>query len=92
MLQHENEQTVMVKIFICFTQGRPQMIATYALCGFSNIGTIGIEMGMLGGLCPGKKGLLSTMALRALVAGSITCFLTACVAGNAVLFFLLVSL
>lgn len=63
-------------------KGRPQMIATYALCGFSNISSIGIQLGMIGGLCPKRKSLLSAIALRALIAGSITCFMTACIAGK----------
>lgn len=57
------------------------MIATYALCGFSNFGSIGIELGVLGTMAPNRKTLLSNLAFRALIAGSITCFLTACLAG-----------
>uniref|UniRef100_A0A914XAR9 Concentrative nucleoside transporter C-terminal domain-containing protein n=1 Tax=Plectus sambesii TaxID=2011161 RepID=A0A914XAR9_9BILA len=59
---------------------RAQMIATYALCGFSNFSSIGIQLGILGGMAPGKKSILSKIALRALVAGSISCFMTACIA------------
>uniref|UniRef100_A0A1I7ZQT4 Sodium/nucleoside cotransporter n=1 Tax=Steinernema glaseri TaxID=37863 RepID=A0A1I7ZQT4_9BILA len=60
---------------------RAQMIATYALCGFSNISSIGIQLGVLGGMAPKRKALLARIAPRALVAGSISCFITACVAG-----------
>ncbi|VDD91246.1 unnamed protein product [Enterobius vermicularis] len=61
---------------------RGQMIATYALCGFSNFSSIGIQLGVLGGMAPSKKPLLSKIALRALLAGCISCFWTASLAGN----------
>jgi hypothetical protein len=57
------------------------MIATYALCGFSNFTSIGIQLGILGGMAPNRKRLLSRLALRALLAGSISCFMTASLAG-----------
>lgn len=57
------------------------MIATYALCGFSNIGSVGIQLGQLAAMAPSKKHILAKVALRALVAGSFACFMTACVAG-----------
>ncbi|CAN7996011.1 unnamed protein product, partial [Ixodes pacificus] len=60
---------------------RSVIIATYALCGFSNLGSVGIMLGSLGSLCPGRKGDLAKMSIRALCAGSGSCFLTACVAG-----------
>ncbi|TMS35220.1 hypothetical protein L596_002669 [Steinernema carpocapsae] len=60
---------------------RAQMIATYALCGFSNFSSIGIQLGVLGGMAPKRKALLSRLAPRALLSGCISCFLTACVAG-----------
>uniref|UniRef100_A0A0N5AZ92 Sodium/nucleoside cotransporter n=1 Tax=Syphacia muris TaxID=451379 RepID=A0A0N5AZ92_9BILA len=61
---------------------RSQMIATYALCGFSNFSSIGIQLGVLGGMAPTKKPLLSKLAIRALLAGCISCFWTASLAGN----------
>ncbi|VDM38070.1 unnamed protein product [Toxocara canis] len=60
---------------------RSQMIATYALCGFSNISSIGIQLGILGGMVPTRKALLSKLAIRALMAGCISCFWTASLAG-----------
>ncbi|KAL3120715.1 hypothetical protein niasHT_008007 [Heterodera trifolii] len=60
---------------------RSAMIATYALCGFSNITSIGIQLSILGGMAPSRKRLLSRLALRALFAGSICCFMTASLAG-----------
>jgi len=60
---------------------RAQMIATYALCGFSNFSSIGIQLGILGGMAPKRKPLLSKIVLRALMAGCISCFMTASLAG-----------
>ncbi|VDP02923.1 unnamed protein product [Heligmosomoides polygyrus] len=53
------------------------MIATYALCGFSNLSTIGIAMGVLGGMAPSKRHILAKIAFRALISGCICCFYTA---------------
>ncbi|VDD86260.1 unnamed protein product [Enterobius vermicularis] len=60
---------------------RAQMIATYALCGFSNISMIGSQMGILTSMCPHRKSIFAKVVVRALVAGCISCFMTACVAG-----------
>ncbi|CAI4226565.1 unnamed protein product [Auanema sp. JU1783] len=61
---------------------RSAMIATYALCGFSNFSSIGIQLGVLGGMVPSKKKVLAKIVLRALLAGCISCFFTATVAGK----------
>lgn len=60
---------------------RAAMIATYALCGFSNFSSIGIQLGVLGGMAPERKPLLAKISLRALLAGCISCFYTAALAG-----------
>ncbi|KAH7729737.1 sodium/nucleoside cotransporter 2 [Aphelenchoides avenae] len=60
---------------------RASMIATYALCGFSNFSSIGIQLGVLGGMAPERKPLLAKLAMRALLAGCISCFMTASLAG-----------
>ncbi|KAK3588469.1 hypothetical protein CHS0354_004683 [Potamilus streckersoni] len=59
---------------------RSEIIATYALCGFSNFGSIGITLGGMGALAPNRKKELSRMVLRAMIAGNVACFLTACIA------------
>ncbi|XP_076328161.1 solute carrier family 28 member 3-like [Tachypleus tridentatus] len=61
---------------------RSQAIAVYALCGFSNIGSIGIQLGALGAMAPERKSDLASLAVRAVIAGSTACFMTACVAGT----------
>jgi CNT family concentrative nucleoside transporter len=59
---------------------RTQIILTYALCGFSNIASIGILIGGIGSLAPNQRPVLAQLGLKALLGGSIACFLTACVA------------
>jgi CNT family concentrative nucleoside transporter len=60
---------------------RTQVILTYALCGFSNFGAIGIQLGGIGPLAPARKGDLAQLGLRAMFAGMLACCMTACVAG-----------
>jgi concentrative nucleoside transporter, CNT family len=62
------------------TDPRAQIILTYALCGFSNITSIGILIGGIGALAPNQRATLAQLGLKALLGGSIACFLTACVA------------
>jgi len=60
---------------------RAQVIATYALCGFSNFSSIAIQIGGIGGIAPERKQDLARIGLRAMVAGSLACFQTATIAG-----------
>lgn len=57
------------------------IIATYALCGFSNFASIGIQIGGIGALAPNQKTSLSQLGLRALLGGTVACFFTAAMAG-----------
>jgi concentrative nucleoside transporter, CNT family len=60
---------------------RAKVLATYALCGFANIGSIGIQIGGIGGIAPNRQHDLATLGFRALLAGSLANFMTASVAG-----------
>ena len=60
---------------------RSVIIATYALCGFANIGSIGIQLGGIGGIAPNRRADLARIGVRAMVAGTLACFMTACIAG-----------
>jgi concentrative nucleoside transporter, CNT family len=60
---------------------RATVIATYALCGFSNFSSIAIQIGGIGGIAPERKGDLARLGLRAMIAGSLACFQTATIAG-----------
>lgn len=60
---------------------RTQVIMTYALCGFSNFGAIGIQIGGIGPLAPNRRSDLAQLGLRAMLGGMIACCMTACMAG-----------
>ena len=64
-----------------FTDERSLVILTYALCGFANFVSIGIQVGGIGALAPAQRPTLAKLGLKALIGGSLACFLTACVAG-----------
>ncbi|MEN0005440.1 MAG: nucleoside transporter C-terminal domain-containing protein [Bacteroidota bacterium] len=57
------------------------LIATYALCGFSNFASIGIQIGGIGAIAPGQRKTLSEFGILALIGGTVACFLTAVIAG-----------
>lgn len=58
-----------------------RIIAVYALAGFTNLGTIGIMLGGIGGLIPERRGEIAKLSLKALLAASVACFMTAAIAG-----------
>lgn len=58
------------------------MIATYALCGFSNIAAVGVMIGALTAMAPTRKQDISRVVGWAMVTGNIACFMTACIAGR----------
>jgi len=62
-------------------QRRSVVIATYALCGFANFSSIGIQLGGIGGIAPSRTDDLSKIALRAMIGGTIAAMMTATVAG-----------
>ena len=57
------------------------IIATYALCGFANFASIGIQVGGISALAPGQRLTLAKLGVKALIAGTIAAFITACIAG-----------
>ena len=56
-------------------------IATYALCGFANFASIGIQIGGIGALVPERRKDLARLGLRAMLAGTLANFLTAIIVG-----------
>jgi CNT family concentrative nucleoside transporter len=56
-------------------------IATYALCGFANLSSIGIQIGGIGALAPERKHDLAKLGFRAMIAGTLANFLSATLAG-----------
>lgn len=64
-----------------FASPKSVIIATYVLCGFANFASIGIQIGGIGALAPGKRVLLSQFGFKALIAGTLASLLSATVVG-----------
>jgi CNT family concentrative nucleoside transporter len=60
---------------------RAAVISTYALLGFANFSSIGIQIGGIGGLAPGRRSEIARFGLRAMLAGNLAAFLSATLAG-----------
>jgi CNT family concentrative nucleoside transporter len=61
---------------------RSAVVATYALCGFAHLASMAIFVGGISALAPVKKRVLAEVGLRALIAATLACLMTACVAGT----------
>ncbi|MET0298500.1 MAG: nucleoside transporter C-terminal domain-containing protein, partial [Flavitalea sp.] len=57
------------------------LIATYALCGFANFASIGIQIGGISQLAPSQRRNLTELGVRALLGGTIACLMCGCIAG-----------
>ena len=60
---------------------RSSIIASYALCGFANFASVGIQLGGIGGIAPERRKDLAKMSLKAMFGGALASWLTACLAG-----------
>jgi concentrative nucleoside transporter, CNT family len=60
---------------------RAAILGTYAMCGFANFSSVGIQLGGIGGIAPERRSDLARIALRALVAGAFASWCTCCIAG-----------
>jgi CNT family concentrative nucleoside transporter len=60
---------------------RTVLIASYALCGFANLSSIGIQIGGIGGMAPEQKPAIARLGFMAVIGGNLACFLSACIAG-----------
>ena len=60
---------------------RSAIIASYALCGFANFASIGIQLGGIGGIAPERRKDIAKLATKAMIGGAIASNLTACIAG-----------
>ncbi|MEN9951211.1 MAG: hypothetical protein RLY85_1963 [Bacteroidota bacterium] len=63
------------------TDPRSVLITTYALCGFANIASIGIQIGGISQLAPSQRKNLTELGFKALIGGTIACLMCACIAG-----------
>jgi len=59
---------------------RTAQVMTYALCGFANFSSIGIQLGGIGGIAPDRRGDLARLGLRAMLGGTLVALINACVA------------
>jgi CNT family concentrative nucleoside transporter len=57
------------------------LITTYALCGFANFASIGIQIGGISQLAPNQRKNLTELGIKALIGGTIACLMCACIAG-----------
>jgi CNT family concentrative nucleoside transporter len=64
-----------------FNDPRTLIILTYAMCGFANLVSIGIQIGGIGSLAPSQRTTLAQLGFKAMIGGTIACYLSACVAG-----------
>jgi len=76
-----NEMVAFGQIGSMMLSERTVAILTYALCGFANFSSIGIQLGGLGALAPEKKATLSELSLLALLGGTLANLLSAMIAG-----------
>lgn len=85
MVEYPGDNILLVKWNTTLEKGymskRSEVIATYALCGFSNFGSMGILLGGLSAIAPHRKQDMAAIVFRAMIAGNVACFFTACIAG-----------
>lgn len=60
---------------------KTQLILSYALCGFANLGSLGIMIGGLGGMAPERRGEIAALGFQSIVAGTLATMITGAVAG-----------
>jgi len=60
---------------------RSAIIASYALCGFANFASVGIQLGGIGGIAPERRKDLAKLGLKAMFGGALASWLTATIAG-----------
>lgn len=63
------------------TDPKSILITTYALCGFANFASIGIQIGGISQLAPGQRRNLTELGVKALIGGTIACLMCGCIAG-----------
>src|SRR5499433_969035 len=81
---------MVINEFVAFSQLGPMKdaldprsftIATFALCGFANFSSIGIQIGGIGALAPEQRGQLAKFGIRAMLAGTMANLMSACIVG-----------
>lgn len=77
-LAYQNMQAMMGEGLL---SSRAITISTYALCGFANFGSIAILIGGISAIAPKRRGEVAALGIKALIAGTLAAFMTACFAG-----------
>lgn len=70
-----------LKASYSFASEKSVVMSTYILCGFANVASIGIQIGGIGALIPNRKGLLSSLGVKALIGGTLASLFTATLVG-----------
>lgn len=76
-----NEFIAYLELMKADISARAYVIATYALCGFANLGSIGVQIGGISAIAPSRRADLARLGFRAMLAGTLATFLTASIAG-----------
>lgn len=79
--QTEQSMNLRCLQYNCYLQGRSQAIATFAICGFANPGSLGVIIAGLSAMAPARRGDITKVAIRAFIAGSFVSFTSASIAG-----------
>ena len=78
LIAYDNLRTYLINGEI---SNRTAIIASYALCGFANFGSIGIQIGGLSSIAPERRKDLAILAFKAMIGGALASWITACIAG-----------
>lgn len=70
-----------LKSTYAFSSEKSVIMSTYILCGFANFASIGIQIGGIGALIPNRKGMLSSLGVKALIGGTLASLFTATLVG-----------
>jgi hypothetical protein len=76
-----NEFIAYLELMKAECSARAYVIATYALCGFANLGSIAVQIGGISAMAPSRRADLARLGMRAMLAGTLATFLTASIAG-----------
>jgi len=76
-----NEFIAYLELMKADVSARAYVVATYALCGFANLGSIAVQIGGISAIAPSRRADLARLGMRAMLAGTLATFLTAAIAG-----------
>ena len=61
-----------------YNQARTEVLSTYALCGFANLGSIGSVIASLGAMAPSRKSEAAMLGMRAMICGTVASYMITC--------------